>query len=185
VGQLQYLFPCKPNTIKPSSKYFDELDKDPEWLAEVKKNGWRCCVYSNGKIELWTRHHTPITKPVPRLREVLSKLVPKGMVPDGEILDHRSATSPGRLYLFDLLYYKFKLITTLPLSERRKILEDNITPVPGVVEIAHQVMVGKKHLFNSLQANEDEGIVMKRINSPYIASINSCQQNPFWLKVRR
>ena len=185
MGTLPYLYPCKPNVIKPSSKYFDELDKDSDWIAEVKKNGWRCGVYSNGSVELWTRHHTIISKPLNRLRDVLMKSAPKGMVLDGEILDHRSDRSLGRIYLFDVLYYKFKLITDRPLSERRRILEDNVLWVPGVVEIAHQVMVGKKNLFLSLEANEDEGIVMKRVNSPYNASLMRCLQNPFWLKVRR
>ena len=34
---MNYLYPCKPNRIYPNSAFFNRLDNDPAWIAEVKK----------------------------------------------------------------------------------------------------------------------------------------------------
>jgi ATP-dependent DNA ligase len=179
-----YIFPCKPNPLHPSSPYFDEIDDDVRWIAEIKKNGIRCLPQSGETITLWTRHKTTVDNPLKPLREAL-KALPEGTLLDGELLDYKAGGSPGRLFLFDIIYLKGKPLFGSPLEERHRILESVVEDVPGVVEILKQVRVGKKHLFHSLQKDEDEGIVLKRLDSLYLISHTRCLQNPHWLKVRR
>jgi len=182
---MKYLYPCKPNPLSPESRYFGLLDNDVRWIAEVKKNGWRCLVEkSAGKVVLWTRHGTQIPEPVPELRESLRGL-PDDTVLDGEFVHYRTRTVKGALYLFDILSLEGEPLVNLPLSERRKALESVLSGI-HTVELARQVRVGKKMLYSeSIEGDENEGIVLKRLDSRYPASETRCLQNPFWLKVKK
>ena len=182
-----YLYPCKPNTLTPDSKLFDELDRDIGWIAEVKKNGWRALPTKDekGNLTIWTRHKTLIKDAVPELREALAEMMPKGTILDGEFINNRTKGVKGKLYLFDILMLEGRLLLDLPLRERRQILEGVVKETPDIV-LAQQVRVGKKQLYyQSIEGEENEGIVIKRLDSKYLASEKSCPQHPYWLKVKR
>lgn len=182
-----YLYPCKPNTLTPDSKLFDELDRDIGWIAEVKKNGWRALPTQdeNGSLTIWTRHKTLIKDAVPELREALIGMMPAGTILDGEFINNRTKGVKGKLYLFDILMLEGKLLLDLPLRERRKMLEGVVIENPHI-ELAKQIRVGKKQLYyQSIEGEENEGIVIKRLDSKYLASEKSCPQHPYWLKVKR
>jgi ATP-dependent DNA ligase len=182
-----YLYPCKPNTLTPDSKLFDELDRDIGWIAEVKKNGWRALPITDGegKLTLWTRHKTLIKDAVPELREALSGMMPVGTILDGEFINNRTKGVKGKLYLFDILMLEGKPLLDLTLRERRQVLEGVVKETQDIV-LAQQVRVGKKQLYyQSIEGDENEGIVIKRLDSKYLASEKSCPQHPYWLKVKR
>jgi ATP-dependent DNA ligase len=182
-----YLYPCKPNTLTPDSKLFDELDRDIGWIAEVKKNGWRALPITDGegKLTLWTRHKTLIKEPVPEIREALSGMMSPGTILDGEFINNRTKGVKGKLYLFDILMLEGRLLVDLPLRERRRILE-GVVKETSEITLAVQVRVGKKQLYyQSIEGEENEGIVIKRLDSKYLASEKSCPQHPYWLKVKR
>jgi len=192
---MKYYFPCKPNRLSPGSDLFRRLDNDPNWIAEVKKNGWRCLT-EGGALTLWTRHHTTINDPLPELRGLLTEILPNGCIIDGELLQNRTKQIKGVYYVFDLLVVNGKLITGLPLWNRRQILEAIFEPAMlkiadrggnvHPVEIAHQYQLGKVKLYyDSIAGEENEGIVLKQVNSTYNASESRCLQNPYWLKVER
>ncbi|MGC2423193.1 MAG: RNA ligase family protein [Nitrospirota bacterium] len=182
-----YLYPCKPNTLTPDSKLFDELDRDIGWIAEVKKNGWRALPTKSedGSLTIWTRHKTLIKDAVPELREALANMMPNGTILDGEFINNRTKGVKGKLYLFDIIMLEGKSLIDMPLRERRKMLEGVVVEGPHI-ELAQQIRVGKKQLYyQSIEGEENEGIVIKRLDSKYLASEKSCPQNPYWLKVKR
>ena len=182
-----YLYPCKPNSLTPESKLFDELDRDIGWIAEVKKNGWRALTITDkeGRLTLWTRHKTLLTGPSPELKAELSGMIPAVSILDGEFINNRTKGVKGKLYLFDILMVEGKLLLDLPLRERRQILEGVVKESQDIV-LARQVRVGKKQLYyQSIEGEENEGIVIKRLDSKYLASEKSCPQHPYWLKVKR
>jgi len=179
---MKYLYPCKPNPLSLESKFFEELDRDTGWIAEIKKNGWRCLVYCDTGLTLWTRHNTIISEPLDAIRDSL-RAVPDKTVLDGELVHFRTETK-GVLYLFDILIYKGKLLVDLTLSERRKFLEEVHSRLTGI-EIAIQVRVGKKELYRQAITAGDEGVVLKKLSSKYLCSDKRCLQNPFWLKVKK
>jgi ATP-dependent DNA ligase len=183
---MKYYFPCKPNRLSPTSELFNRLDNDAEWIAEVKKNGWRCLAYKEGgALTLWTRHHTTINDPLHELRTLLTEMLPDGCVIDGELLQNRTKAIKGVYYVFDLLMLDSAPTTGLSLWNRRELLETVVTPT-GPVEIAHQYQIGKVKLYHdSITGEENEGIVLKNVNSTYNASESRCLQNPYWLKVKR
>jgi ATP-dependent DNA ligase len=184
-----YLYPSMPNRLNPSSRYFETLDKDTAWIAEVKKNGWRCLVVKDaGSVTLWTRHKTTINEPLDEIREALASL-PDGTMLDGELIFTRRVKGiPDALYLFDALYLKGERLTSLPLSKRKGILtliyRDYL--VSPMIELAEMVRIGKRELYcRSIEGDVNEGIVMKHLGSPYPASDAKCMDNPHWLKVKR
>ena len=182
-----YLYPCKPNTLTPDSKLFDELDRDIGWIAEVKKNGWRALptMSDDGKLAIWTRHNTLIKDAVPELREALAAMMPPGTILDGEFINNRTKGIKGKLYLFDILVLEGRPLLDLTLRERREMLDSIVIEGPDI-ELARQVRVGKKQLYyQSIEGEENEGIVIKRLDSKYLASEKSCPQHPYWLKVKR
>ncbi len=181
---MKYLYPCKPNPLSLDSPFLDELDKDVRWIGEIKKNGWRCLIHRDKEVILWTRHKTVIHEPLAALRDSL-RAVPEDTILDGELIHFRTQDVKGVLYLFDILVHKGRQLTHLPLADRRKILEEVAGGLTGV-ELAQQVRVGKKALYHrALLDPVNEGIVLKKIDSPYLVSEKRCLQNPFWLKVKR
>jgi ATP-dependent DNA ligase len=186
---MPYWFPCKPNRLSPTSELFKRLDNDAGWVAEVKKNGWHCLAYKeSGALTLWTRHHTTINAPLPGIRSLLTKILPDKCVIDGELIENRTKGIKGVYYVFDILVLSGTSILNLPLWERRRLLEPilKMSERGGPIELARQYRIGKVKLYHdSISGEENEGIVLKQINSIYNANERRCLQNPYWLKVKR
>jgi ATP-dependent DNA ligase len=182
-----YYYPCKPNRLAPESGYFNSLDNDPRWIAEVKKNGWRCLAYREKEsLVLYTRHHTLITDPLQEVRNYLFVTLAPGTILDGELINNRTKDVKSLYYVFDVIASSGDLLVNCSLSHRRSVLEKLVRPYPGVVELAAQTITGKKRLYeSSIQTSVNEGIVIKRLDSKYLASETRCLQNPYWLKVKR
>lgn len=178
---MKYLYPNLPNWIDPSG--LTEYDPKIEWVAERKKNGWRCLAMKNEEgLELWTRRHTIIHDPLPITREALSHLN-AGTIIDGELMEKRTKDIKDHYYAFDILMYEGKLMTGFTWQLRRAILEQALKFIPGV-EVSEPITVGKSHLYRVAVEQGDEGIVLKNVNSKYILDYNSCPTNPLWLKAK-
>jgi len=185
---MDYLFPCKPNSLPPDSEMFARLDNDETWIAEVKKNGWRALIMSDVKKEIWTRAKTLVKDDLPEIRRQLLTL-PAGIILDGELISQRPKNWEKHFYLFDIIMFKGKLLTDLPLIERRKYLEEVHQQYLGwckKIELSQWTRAGKKALFmRSIGDELLEGIVIKRLDSKYLVHPNKCPQNPKWLKVKK
>jgi len=92
----EFLYPCKPTSLAQDDPHFEVLDRDPDWIAELKLNGWRCLIEKTDKaMLLWTRHRKLIHDPVEHLREPLQHL-PIGTLLDGELIAYRTpGINPG------------------------------------------------------------------------------------------
>jgi ATP-dependent DNA ligase len=183
-----YFYPCMPNRVAPDSVHFKELDRDPKWIGEVKKNGWRCLTYRNATLELWTRRKTLIKDPLPCLRQELMDMLPEGTIIDGELLEKRTKEIKGRYYIFDVLMFRNVPIYSYKWSERRLILEELYFKATsmGSLELSLPVNIGKEKLYlDNISSDDVEGIVLKKMNSPYPISLTSCTDNPFWIKIKR
>jgi len=179
-----YLYPCMPNRIYSDSKLFADLDQDPAWVAEIKKNGWRCLVEkTGGRVTLWTRRYTTIPD-LPDLKEYLTEMLPEGILLDGELIDRRTKDIKGLWYAFDILYLGTEFFHNKPFSERRKELEKHVWDVPGKIEVAKQYRLGKKMLYERVIDEGEEGIVIKKLDSTYPTNSTKSHDNPYWLKVK-
>jgi len=184
-----YLYPCNPNRLQHDSPLFDEMDKDIGWIAERKMNGWRCLAFKDkDRLYLMTKHKTLIKDPLPDLRDNLCKIMPGDTMLDGELIDKRTSGIKKTYYLFDALKISGEDITGWSWSKRRERLEGLVDTArrAELILLSVPVEVGKKNLYYQAIGEEGcEGIVMKKKDSKYLASKTSCQDNPFWIKVKK
>jgi len=155
----------RPARVWPDTPFYERLCRDPDWVAEPKKNGWRCMACAGKQVQptLWSRHGRKIEKDVyAPLQAELAQLPPARL--DGELL-----IKSGVLWVFDLLAVGDTFYFTLPYSERRALLQDYIgegsdliKPVPSWED-----PVTKRQSYARAMADGDEGIVFKHRDRKY------------------
>ncbi|XP_046978347.1 DNA ligase 4 isoform X2 [Vanessa cardui] len=113
----------------------------------------------------------------------------KGMSYDIKTITENSSYRPCYC-VFDIIYYNGKSLIGdperggLPLKERLKILDTLFTDVPGVIQHSKRSIVkDSTDVLNALNAaidNQDEGIVVKDVNSYYKPN----KRNEGWYKIK-
>jgi len=186
--------------VKPMLAKASELPVGDDWLYEIKWDGVRCVAeIVDGQVTMTSRSaKTDWTQQFPAIMEALERL-PFDVVLDGEIVTpdengHTFGLAAGagsrvaaRLIVFDVLECFGTSTRAMPLDDRRKLLDEVISPVlahegPGVLEVSPTFSDGEG-LAIWVAANGLEGIVAKRRSSRYIEG----RRGDEWLKwkVRR
>ena len=189
--------------ISPMLLYKVDMPFDNDhWLSELKLDGIRFLYSTMSGVNFYTRHENEVTE---RFPELVTMKVPKGTILDGEIIisDEKGkpdfeelmsrfqVSSPKRISTmsrikpvtfcaFDVIYHKGKKkVSHLPLSERKKIL-DNILPedLPLINKVL-SIQGNGKALFDLVKQQNLEGIVLKKKDSKYAIGKRSHD----WLKV--
>ena len=141
------------------------VPEGPEWTYEIKLDGYRLeAVRSVGRTILCSRRGNVLNKRFGFIAEALNYL-PDGTVIDGELValgpDGRpnfnllqnfgSAESQISYFVFDILVYKSRDLTRMPLSERRKILRSVIRPSEhiGISEVSERTAKEMLRLFEN------------------------------------
>jgi bifunctional non-homologous end joining protein LigD len=170
----------------PAAKPFS----DPDWLFEIKWDGMRAAaIVSDGRCSLQSRTGRDVTAQFPELRVLPERLLARQAVLDGEIvvLDEKGRSNferlqprmqsarpgaallkeaPADYYLFDLLYCDGFDLRQAPLGERKRLLRALLGASPPVRYSDHVVERGEE-LFELARRQGAEGIIAKRIDSPY------------------
>jgi bifunctional non-homologous end joining protein LigD len=161
----------------------DEPFDDDEWLFEIKWDGYRaiCTVHEDGRMELVSRNGLDFLVKFPQMEALKNAWTTLPIVVDGEIvsLDAQGRSSFQRLQeslggrgghltfaAFDVLYADGKDLRKLPVEERKSILERSIADDDLVMYSKHVLGKGCA-LFAQAQNRELEGIIGKRLGSPY------------------
>lgn len=180
----------------------EEPFDSPTFLFEVKFDGIRAIVHVGPKaFKIFGRRGTEMTSLYPELKE-MQKNFSKDAILDGEIvtffnghlsfskLQERSHTKdkkrilyyaqelPVCFMVFDCLYLEGKDLTNKPLLERKKILE-SFPDTDYFIKVNYILKEGKK-LFQKVKKLDFEGIVAKKIDSPY--EINT--RSDAWIKIK-
>lgn len=175
---------------------------DEAWTFELKFDGYRILAERNGMAAaLRTRNGADATKWFPEVASALAGAAPDSYVVDGEVcvlddigrsdfnrLQDRARTrrfKPGAdpvVYcIFDLLVVEGESIVDEPLATRRERLAELFSaPVPSVLIVRGADGQGE-WLYEQALALKLEGIVAKRLDSPYLPGIRS----DAWLKIKR
>jgi bifunctional non-homologous end joining protein LigD len=181
----------------------DEPFDDPEWLFEIKWDGYRaiCTVREGGKIELVSRNGLDLLERFPELSDLANAWNTLPVVVDGEIvsLDSKGRSSFQRLQesmtsrrtagakakrpaltfaAFDLLYADGKDLRKTPLGDRKALLERTIANDDLVLYSKHVVGNGCA-LFAQAEKQQLEGIVGKRRDSLYVE-----RRTREWVKIK-
>jgi bifunctional non-homologous end joining protein LigD len=195
-----------PTGIAPMLAVLSELPSDPaNWSFEYKWDGVRALSFWNGRqLTLHSRNQLDITRRYPDLQDLGAALPKSGAILDGEILAldadgkpsfallqrrmHAEGTAniarlvkqvPVWYVLFDVLWLRGRWLLDEPFTRRREMLEDLTIAGPAwQISPAHSGQ-GKEMLAAARQ-NALEGLVAKRIDSPYEPG----RRSPNWRKIK-
>ena len=167
---------------------------DPDWLFEIKLDGYRCIAeIEGGKVLLYSRNKISFNQRFAGIARALES-VSGDAVLDGEIvalddkgrsyfqlLQNNQRTGQGNIcyYLFDLLYLNGKDLRGLPLFSRKEMLRNLLPDLPNIKYSDHIIEYGKD-FFQLAQSNDLEGILAKRSNSQY----QTGKRSKDWMKIK-
>jgi DNA ligase D-like protein (predicted ligase) len=192
--------PVKARFIEPMLLEATDTLPDNPTLYEygLKLDGFRAIAFkSNGKVQLRSRNDNDFNRRYPSIVKGLAKL-PDETVIDGEVvaLDEHGKPSfsllanmagaasrkvPLLYYAFDLLVLAGRDVMREPLSVRRQLLEQHIVPTfIEPVRYAGPLDAPLPVLVEAVKAHGGEGVVSKRLNSPYEPGLRSGA----WKKMR-
>ena len=178
----------------------------PQWIYERKLDGERCLAFiDRSGVRLMSRNQQDITSRFPEIAAALTDERPAnpehpGLIVDGEVVAFEgSQTRFGQLqqrlgiaspspellrqvpvyyYLFDVMYAEGRDTRSMPLLDRKKVLERSLAFADPLRFTEHRVGDGEPYWE---QACRDgwEGLVVKRADAPYAAG-----RNRNWLKFK-
>ncbi|MFI6500676.1 non-homologous end-joining DNA ligase [Nonomuraea typhae] len=170
-----------------------DLPSDRErYGLEVKWDGIRTLIHVNGEHRLTGRHGAEYTRRYPEitafgLREAVIDgevvaLDPRGRPSFVRLQRRMHLTDPGPRMLelypvtyipFDLLYLNGTTLFDLPYQDRRALLDELDIGAPPYFP-------GESDLLGATHEQGLEGVVAKRLDSPYRPGVRS----PWWVKVK-
>jgi bifunctional non-homologous end joining protein LigD len=189
-----------PRSLKPmTASLADKPFSKQGWVFEPKMDGIRAVAFiQNGKVTLKSRNDLDLTEQFPAIAASLQTY--KGnFVLDGEIvalnekgrpsfqhLQQRgkadkanTSAAPILYYVFDIIYCQDRNLEAEPLSDRRKVLLEQIKQSHNI-RIIEQFPTDGESAYQACVSNELEGVVGKRIDSTYEVG----KRSKSWLKVK-
>jgi bifunctional non-homologous end joining protein LigD len=175
---------------------------DPNWLFEIKWDGVRAVAQiQQGRVTLWARSGRDVTQEYPEFRDLGKHFRVADAIVDGEIvaLDENGRSDfhklqnrlgaqnpsqklmqsvPVSYYFFDLLYADGFDLRKSPLLERKELLKRVLLPYEKLHYSDHLLEKGVE-LFEAAREKGLEGIIGKRIDSPYPGTRTSS-----WVKIK-
>lgn len=192
----------------PSSE--DIITKIGRTAVEAKYDGFRCQVHKDGdRVEIFSRNLERTTHMFPEIKEATKNyFLSKKAVFEGEALAYNEATGellpfqitiqrkrkhgieelrkeyPLKFFAFELLYEDGVDYTEKPYAERRKRLVSLIRKNPVIVPAEMFITDNPKEIYKYFEDAIErglEGIIAKRLDSPYTAGA----RNFNWIKLKR
>mgnify|MGYP001355751680 CR=1 FL=1 len=184
--QLKRLQPCRPRPAK-------KPPAGPGWIHEIKHDGFRILAERDARgVTLHTRRGYDFAERFPLAAAAIAKLPVRSCLIDGEaivcdanglavfdLFRRRWGGDDVFLCAFDLLELDGRDMRPLPIEERKAALAKLLhRPRGGIVFNEHYSGDGSI-IYKHACALGCEGIVSKRLGSPYRSGRTDC-----WLKVK-
>lgn len=178
----------------------DKPPKGPEWVFEVKWDGYRLAVHvESDEVRAITRGGYDWIKKFGAIVAEARELGHSSMILDGEavVLDDQGRSDFGLLqravgkkpslrdageiifFAFDLLYLDGQDLVMHPLSERRRLLEPIVAGRTGAIRFSEEVNADGAEFFKIACEVGLEGIIAKRRDAPYRSG-----RRPEWPKIK-
>lgn len=189
--------------FRPMLAYPAEPFDSDEWAFEFKYDGTRTLTFfKDGKWKFINRRLYNFAHRYPEIniREAIRKeaildgeiiVINKGKV-DFRLLQSREQTDnplkieilsqkhPATYIVFDILWLDGKDLTKLPWEKRREILENNVSETDRI-KVSPFVVGEGKALFQKAIEMDMEGIMAKKLDSPYLIN----KRSHYWLKIKK
>jgi bifunctional non-homologous end joining protein LigD len=180
-----FIRPCSPivTAVPPTG---------PNWLHEVKFDGYRVQIHKDGKdVTLFSKTGNEFTSRYPAVAEAVSRLPSKAVVLDAELTACDAEGSPDFralvrkrtnflcVWVFDILFHNGKDLRFLTSVERRQRLEGILLRANNAAVRYSETFPDPIALLSACKAQGLEGIVSKRIDKPYRSG-----PSKDWIKVK-
>ncbi|HEY0055348.1 MAG TPA: DNA ligase D [Pedobacter sp.] len=184
-----------PKDIKPmKATLVDGPFDDPDWLYEVKWDGYRAIAVIDKKgAELISRNNIPFTKYYPinkllkdwKINAVIDGeilvLNDKGISDFGALQNWRSEADGNLVYyVFDILWYEGRNLMELPLIQRLAILKEILPTSDDRIRQSKVFAANGIEFFAAAEKIGLEGIIAKKAASTYTSDLRSKE----WLKIK-
>ena len=177
----------KPMLIGAEDDAFDS----PDYLYELKLDGERCIAYLDPSVtDLRNKRNIKMLPKVPELTEIHKQIRCRCILdgelaiihngkPDFYLIQRRSMmTDPFKIQIdsqlhpacftaFDILYYDDHPVTDLPLTERKKLLQQVVREESAHLAVSRQIEEHGIAFYRLAEQQDLEGIVAKRKDSKY------------------
>jgi bifunctional non-homologous end joining protein LigD len=155
---------------------------DGAWAYEVKWDGYRIlALVEGGAVRLQTRNLLDATADFPTLGGLAAAIGPVDVVLDGEVVAFDADGRPSfgalqkrnkqaavvRYLIFDVLEIDGRSTCALPWTERRRLLEQLELDHGDAWQLSPAHIGGGAAVLAATEAHGLEGIIAKRIDSPY------------------
>ncbi|MBX8576804.1 DNA ligase D [Pseudomonas cichorii] len=186
-----------PGQLAPQLATLVEAPPEGDWLYEIKFDGYRILArFHDGDVKLLSRNGNDWTDRMPQLASALKALKLKDSWLDGEVvvLDGQglpdfqalqNAFETGRsqdifYYLFDAPFLKGQDMRERPVEERREALSQVLhQQSSALLRYSDAFRTGHKDIIESASAMGLEGVIGKRVGSPYVS-----KRNGDWIKLK-
>lgn len=161
----------------------------PDYIYEIKWDGIRCVSYLDKGTDIRNKRNKPMISLFPELERLHEQvntkcildhevIVMKNGLPDFYEVQKRTVMSntfkiklaaekyPASIVAYDILFYKNKDITMLPLIERKKYLQE-VVEENNSISVSRYVENSGIKLFELVEEKGLEGIVAKKKSSLY------------------
>jgi bifunctional non-homologous end joining protein LigD len=194
-----------PSAIEPMKAQITERPpRGDDWLFEVKWDGVRAiALIENESLQLQSRTGNRCERQYPELAVIPHQVAAETAVLDGEIavldakgvsqfhliqprimnadpnsIAHMARSTTVVYFAFDLLYLNGYDLRGVHLDERRKLLEQIVTPDP-VFRVSTVFPGAGEELLEAARENGLEGLIAKRATSTY-----ESKRSAEWLKLK-
>jgi DNA ligase D-like protein (predicted ligase) len=171
-----------------------KLPEGAGWIWDIKHDGYRAlAVKSRKSVTLFSRRKKSFNRQFPHIVESLEDL-PEETVVDGEVVaiddggrsdfnllqNFRAEAGRIHYYVFDLLCWRGRDLSRLPLIERREMLKSLLSLPEKRIRISDYVEAAPEELLSAAREHGLEGIIGKRKDSPYQPG----KRSGAWIKYR-
>jgi bifunctional non-homologous end joining protein LigD len=174
----------------------EDAPDGPDWLHEVKYDGYRTLVAANGsEVRCYTRTGQDWTDKFRTIADAFRAMDLAGALVDGELVafapDGRTDFSTlqktlkdgGKLefFAFDLLEEAGEDLANLPLIERKNRLQALFDDLPrgSLIHFSTHIRGNGSEVFEKVCGANQEGIVSKKVSAPYRSA-----RGKTWLKIK-
>ncbi|MGV8135206.1 MAG: DNA ligase D [Mangrovibacterium sp.] len=184
-----------PGFVKPMlASLTDQAFSKDDWIFELKLDGYRVLAgRENERAVLYSRRGNDYSHKYLLIAEEISAIKARFLI-DGEVcyvgqnqksdfqkLQHNSDEQDKlHYYVFDILWLNGHDLTSLPLLERKKLLQVLLAqPPPHIHYLEHREKHGEAY-FREIEEKGLEGVIAKKADGKYVPG----ERTKEWLKVK-
>ncbi|HWB05654.1 MAG TPA: non-homologous end-joining DNA ligase [Verrucomicrobiales bacterium] len=186
-----------PSFVEPMKAKLAAAPPPGHWFYEIKFDGWRALALKGGSsVQLYSRNNKDFSEKFPEIVEAVAAVPADDAILDGEIVaidgtgrssfqllqayDIGSERPPILYYVFDILQLNGRDLTTLPLAERKAILEKLLKKEKGALKYSTTLGHDGTKLLEKARELDIEGLIGKRPDSIYEVGSRSGA----WIKLK-